>query len=76
MQCFIQALLDSCACVRLFSDIGHVIPKINWEVICISSRRKFKHAYSLLGLINMMTSESVKSETNWCRVSVAAISLT
>ena len=31
--------------VRLISDIGHVMPKIDLEGICTSSRRKLKRAY-------------------------------
>ena len=30
--------------VRLFSDIGHVMPKIDWEGTCTLSRRKLKGA--------------------------------
>ena len=36
--------------VRLFSDIGHVMTKIDWEGICTSSQRKLKHACTLLEL--------------------------
>ena len=49
--------------VRLFSDIGHVMPKIDLEGICTSSRRKLKLACILFGLKNMTTSERVKSAT-------------
>ena len=49
--------------VRLFSDIYHVMTKIDWEDICTSSRRKFKRACTLLGLKNMMTYERVKPAT-------------
>ena len=36
--------------LRLFSDIGHVMTKIDKEGICTSSRRKLKCACTLLGL--------------------------
>ena len=49
--------------VRLFSDICHVMTKIDWEDICTSSRQKLKHACTLLGLKNMMTYERVKPAT-------------
>ena len=49
--------------VRLFSDIGHVITKIDWEGICKTSRRKLKLACTLCGLKNMTTYERVKPAT-------------
>ena len=39
--------------VRPFSDIGHVMPKIDWEGMCTFSRRKLKCACTLLELVNM-----------------------
>ena len=39
--------------VGLFLDIGHVLPKIDWEGMCTLSRRKLKHACTLLELKNM-----------------------
>ena len=44
--------------VRLFSDIAHVMTKIDWEGTCTSS-----HACTLSGLKNMMTYERVKPAT-------------
>ena len=35
--------------VRLFSDVGIVMTKIDWEGICTSSRQKLKCACTLLG---------------------------
>ena len=49
--------------VRLFSDIGHVITKIDWEGICTSSGRKLKHACTLLGFKNMTMYDRVKPAT-------------
>ena len=51
--------------VRLFSDIGHVMPKIDLEGMAHGtlSRRKFKHACILLELKNMTSYERVKSAT-------------
>ena len=36
-------------CVRLFSDIGHVMTKNDLEGICTSSRQKLKCTFTLLG---------------------------
>ena len=53
--------------VRLCLDIGHVMPKIDWEGICTSSQRKLKcactQACTLLGLKNMTMYQRVKSAT-------------
>ena len=46
--------------VRLFSDIGHVMPKIDWGGICTSSRQKLKRACCWE---NITTHERVKSVT-------------
>ena len=49
--------------VRLFSDNGHVMPKIDWEGMCTLSRRKLKCACALLGLENITSYERVNSAT-------------
>ena len=49
--------------VRLFSDIGHVMPKIDWEGMCTLSRRKLKRACTLLELKNITSYERVNSAT-------------
>ena len=61
MQCFIQAL-DRCACRAIFRHC-HVVPHIDWEGICTSSRQKLKRACTLLGLKDMTTYERVKYAT-------------
>ena len=49
--------------LRLFSNIGHVITKIDVEGICTSSGRKLKRACTLLGAENMTTYGRVKPAT-------------
>ena len=61
MQCLFMQALHGQLCL----DIGHIMPKIDWEGICTSSRRKLKHACTeactLLGLKYMTTYGRVKS---------------
>ena len=59
MQCFIQALVR----VRLFSDIGHSMPKKDREGIYTSSQRKLFTCMYTVGLKNMTKYERVKSAT-------------
>ena len=51
--------------VRLFSDIGHVMTKIDWEgmYICTSSRRKLKYACTVHCWGLKTTNERVKPAT-------------
>ena len=49
--------------LRLFLDIGHVMPKIDWEGMCTLSRRKLKRACTLLELKNITMYERVNSAT-------------
>ena len=49
--------------VTLISDIGQVMPKIDWEGKCTLSRRKLKRAGALLELKIMTSYERVKSTT-------------
>ena len=47
--------------VRLFWEIGHVMPKIDWEGICTSyTDKNYLRACTLLGLKHMTTYKRVK----------------
>ena len=45
--------------VRLFSDIGHAMPKIDWEGMCSLSRRKLKCACWSLKICVVATAGTV-----------------
>ena len=50
-------------CVKVFSDISHVMTKIYWEGTCTSSQRKLKRTCTLLGLKNMTSYKRIKPAT-------------